>query len=190
MSENGIEKLMEMFGMKDTSQNPFSDILAKYSTPREDDSCPEEEDGDDGTDWKGSYISLKEEFDSFRRRSEVSKTTERRNLSKELITGFLEVLDYIVFVLRSKDARGTNTAEDGMILNKLYSFLSNYGVKPMGELVGKTFDHNLHDAVMADCSGKYPVDTITNVVSQGYMMGDEVLRHAKVVVSTIQERNG
>ena len=51
------------------------------------------------------------------------------------------------------------------------------------DCVGKSFDHNLHHAVSTvekdDCKN----GTIVEEVTKGYLMGDKLLRTARVIVS-------
>jgi len=42
---------------------------------------------------------------------------------------------------------------------------------------------HLHDALMEEVRDDVPPGTITNEVQKGYMIGDAVLRHAKVIVA-------
>ena len=53
------------------------------------------------------------------------------------------------------------------------------------ETVGEKFDHNLHEAI-ATAQGEK--DLIINELEAGYIMGDYVLRHAKVQVGNGEEK--
>jgi len=48
--------------------------------------------------------------------------------------------------------------------------------------VGEPFDVELHEALMRQPSDA-PEDTVISELEPGYMFGDKVLRHAKVIVS-------
>ena len=52
------------------------------------------------------------------------------------------------------------------------------------EAQGKPFDPNLHQAVLQQPSKDHPPGTVVQVLEQGYMMHDRVLRPARVAVST------
>ena len=137
----------------------------------------------DEYDWKSAYETISKDFSSYKKRMELAKSNERKNLTKEIIRGFLDVVDYIIFTYKAKNANGNCTKEDDMVLGKMFQFLEQYDVRPMKGIEGKPFDHNFHDAILVDSSGTFEDDIVTVVISQGYMMGDEVLRHAKVCVS-------
>lgn len=161
----------------------FGDLLnsiAKDSKPNDDESSSEQ---NQSYDWKSAYETILNDFNSYKKRTELAKSAEKKNLTKEIIKGFLEIIDYILFTYKAKNTLGTYTKEDEMVLQKMLTFLNQYNVKPMRGLEGKPFDHNFHEAIMVDSSGMFEDGCITMVISQGYMIGDEVLRHAKVCVS-------
>ena len=190
----------------DKSNNPFGDILSQYSSnfssskssssgfdfgdllnsiakgskPNNDEFSKQ---NNQSYDWKSAYETILNDFNSYKKRTELAKSTEKKNLTKEIIKGFLEIIDYILFTYKAKNTLGTYTKEDEMVLQKMLVFLNQYGVKPMRGLEGKPFDHNFHEAIMLDKSGMFEEGTVTLVFSHGYMIGDEVLRHAKVCVA-------
>ena len=139
---------------------------------------------DDDHDWKSAYLSLKDDFDSYRKRIENARNIEKFNLTKEIVKGFLDVVEYLIFIYKAKNEMGTYTKEDEMVLNKITEMLKKYDVHPMLDPVGKPFDHKYHEAVMSDKSGMFESGTVTLLLEHGYMIGDEVLKYAKVVVAT------
>ena len=167
-----------------SSTNPtgfdFADLLSKHVAQSSFQSTAKDS---DDYDWKEAYLSLKEDFDSYRKRTENARRMEKTNLTREIIKGFLGVIDYILFTYKAKNSMGTYTKEDEMVLNKLTDLLKSYNVYPMKDPVGQMFDHRWHEAVIADHSDMFESGTITMVIAHGYMIGDEVLRHAKVAVA-------
>ncbi|KAG5497840.1 hypothetical protein GH5_02631 [Leishmania sp. Ghana 2012 LV757] len=62
--------------------------------------------------------------------------------------------------------------------------LAKHGIEKMGVTVGTKFDPNLHDALVStSVTEKSPVDTISNVLKDGYTLRSRVLRAAQVSVS-------
>ena len=141
------------------------------------------EEREDVYDWKKAYLTLKDDFESYRKRTDSARNAEKRNLTKEIVKGFLDVVDYILFTYKAKNNMGTYTREDEMVLNKISDFLKTYDVHPMKDPVGSPFDHKLHEAVISDNSKEFESGTVTLLISHGYMIGDEVLRYAKVAVA-------
>jgi len=51
------------------------------------------------------------------------------------------------------------------------------------ETIGHSFDPNLHEAISTMPDAESEPNTITEEIEAGYMLGDKLLRPAKVVVS-------
>lgn len=69
-----------------------------------------------------------------------------------------------------------------LIHEQFRNALDSQGVKPMAS-VGETFDPSRHEAMMQDRQSNLPPGTVTMEMQRGYMMGDRVLRPAKVAVA-------
>ena len=83
----------------------------------------------------------------------------------------------------------TQTPEDDasrkgleMIMQQYESALEQLGVKPI-EAVGKTFDANLHNAVMHIEDEAYGESEIVEEFEKGFAIGDKVLRYSVVKVA-------
>lgn len=168
-----------LFSSSTTTAFDFGDILNSFVSNKKEST----QESTQEYDWKKAYLSLKDDFDSYRKRIENTRQSEKKNLTKEIVKGFLEVVEYTLFTYNAKNKMGTYSKEDEMILNKLSNFLKTYDVYPMKDPTGHPFDHNFHEAVLSDESGMFKPGTVTMVLSHGYMFGDEVLKHARVVVA-------
>jgi len=73
-----------------------------------------------------------------------------------------------------------------MIYEKLLSTLKGWGVRPM-EVLNKPFDPVFHEAIMQVPSDKEE-GTVLDIVAPGYMIKDRVIRHAKVVVASSNDK--
>jgi hypothetical protein len=60
--------------------------------------------------------------------------------------------------------------------------LERFGVRPV-DAEGKAFDPNFHEAVMEVDDPSRPPGTVTQVLEQGYIIHNRLLRPARVVVS-------
>ena len=161
-----------------TGNFDFAELLSKYANM---DKKPSHE---DVYDWKKAYLDCKSDFDAYRKRTENARNMEKANLTREIINGFLDVVEHILFTFKAKNSIGSYSKEDELILNKLSSFLKGYNVYPMKDPVGSMFDEKYHEAVINDDSGLFKSGTITGLISHGFMIGDEVLRYAKVAVAS------
>ena len=65
---------------------------------------------------------------------------------------------------------------------QLLDALRRHGVKRI-EAQGQPFDPNKHQAVMQQPSADQPPNTVLQVLQQGFMIHDRVLRPARVIVS-------
>ncbi len=79
----------------------------------------------------------------------------------------------------SKDQESVNGIE--LLLKQFNKFLEDNGVKKI-ECVGKELDYNYHDAIRKEKS-ELNENIIIKEVQKGYIMNDDILRHAKVIIS-------
>lgn len=140
---------------------------------------------EDLADAKDKYLRLYSEFENFRRRTAKEKLELIQTASEQLIKTLLPVMDD--FERAEKAFQGTESKEmEGFLLiyNKFKKILEQTGVKQM-EAKGANFDADLHEAITQlpapDDSQK---GKVLEVVEQGYLLGDKVVRHAKVVVGS------
>ena len=68
-----------------------------------------------------------------------------------------------------------------LVIKKFTDTLSKLGVTPI-EAVGKTFDPELHNAVMNSEEGEGESGTVLDEFQKGYMLKDKVIRHSMVKV--------
>ena len=134
---------------------------------------------------KDDYIRLMAEFDNYRRRTAQEKLEIVSMASVETIKGLLPVLDDCERALQVlKDSDDSDAAKEGteLIYNKLMTYLKSKGLAVI-EAAGQPFDTDLHEAV-----AQFPVPEedkkgkVIDVIERGYMLGEKVLRFAKVVV--------
>ena len=76
--------------------------------------------------------------------------------------------------------------EDGPVLiyKQLQSELEKKGLTPMEDPIGKELDTDFHEAITNIPATKdSDKGKILDVIEKGYLLGDKVLRYAKVVVA-------
>lgn len=126
------------------------------------------------------------EFENFRRRSLKEKEDLINYANEGLLRKLLEILDDINAAVDS--SKKTNDLDSlvmglGMILQKTNRIFEDNGVKPMESPVGKDFDYNLQEALMATPSD-LPENQVVQELQRGYTIFDKVLRHARVITSS------
>lgn len=125
------------------------------------------------------------EFANYKKRIERDQADTYQRAAGAVIKRFLEVLDDLDLALKNRPKEGegadwSNGIE--LIYRKLLTILENEGVKPM-KLLGEPFDPNLHEAISMEPSESVPSGHISEVLKNGYTLGDKVLRPALVRVA-------
>lgn len=127
----------------------------------------------------------KAEFENYQKRAQKDREQERRYMYGPLVFDFLPVLDNLErAVVAAKQAGETGPLVQGVALvqNQFLELLKRYGITRIDAL-GKPFDPNIHQAVMQQPNPQQPANTVLQVLEQGFMNQDRVLRPAKVIVS-------
>jgi molecular chaperone GrpE len=125
------------------------------------------------------------DFENYQKRVQRDMAQERRYAQKPLALDLLSCLDNLErATAAAKQAGETGPLVQGvaMVHAQLLDTFRRHGVTPIDAL-GKPFDPNLHQAVMQLPSAEHPPNTVVQVLEQGFMLHDRVLRPARVVVS-------
>lgn len=131
------------------------------------------------------YTRLKGDFDNYRRRNAEINEKAKEDAAVSLAEKLLPVLDNFGRAISSIHDENILVGVQ-MIFGQLSDVLGNMNVK-MYESLGKEFDHNLHDAVLMQDAEPDKVGKVINVIQEGYMYGDRVVRAAKVIVGKAPE---
>lgn len=123
---------------------------------------------------------LQAEFENFRKRTEKERQAIFLNANEDLIVKLLGVLDNFELALKHVDDEGIK-----MIYSELYSILENEGLKPI-KAEGK-FDPRVHEALIQE-DGEED-EKIIEELQKGYMLNDKVIRHSKVKITKMVEKN-
>jgi molecular chaperone GrpE len=139
---------------------------------------------------KTEYLDLlqraRADFENYQKRAARELNQERQYAQVPLARDLLPVLDNL--------DRAIGAAEEGkaggpwvegvvMVRTLLLDALRRHHIKPI-EAMGKPFDPNLHQAVMQQPTAELEPNTVLQVVEQGFLLHDRVLRPARVIVSS------
>ena len=132
---------------------------------------------------KDKLLRVMAEYDNFRKRSQKEKEMAYGDTKASTIAEFLPVYDNFERAM-SADATDIDSFKKGieMIFNQYGETFKKLGVEPFGEK-GDEFDPNIHNAVMHDKDENLPENSISDVFSTGYKIGDRVIRPAIVKVA-------
>jgi molecular chaperone GrpE len=124
------------------------------------------------------------ELVNFRQRVERDRAANRDAVIAEVIRSLLPALDD----LARAEAHGdlVEGAPLTLVAQKLRSSFEKYGLRQVGEK-GEPFDPAFHEAVVQLPSPDVTVNTIAEVFEPGYVLGDRLVRPAKVAVSVPAE---
>lgn len=131
---------------------------------------------------------LKADFENFKGRTlqEVKLKTERA--VSDIFKKILPIIDNFERAFNaSKTSDDKESFAKGveMILTQFDTTLKGFGITKMEPLL-KPFDPNVHEALMTEIDNNHPDDTVIEVLSNGYMLNDKLLRPASVKVSKQQ----
>jgi molecular chaperone GrpE len=119
------------------------------------------------------------ELKNFRTRVERDRQANREAVIAEVIRSLLPAIDD----LDRADAHGDLTEGSPLeiVARKLRGGFERYGLRRVGEQ-GEPFDPKLHEALVQLPSADVTVNTVADVIEQGYALGDRLIRAAKVAV--------
>ena len=123
---------------------------------------------------------LQADFVNYRARVERDRGVERQLAVSEAIRAFLPAMDDLTRAEAHGDLQdGTPMAA---IAQKLRAAGEKFGLSAFGEK-GEAFDPEKHEALVQNPSEEVTKPVIADVIELGYMVGDRLLRPAKVAVS-------
>jgi molecular chaperone GrpE len=144
-------------------------------------------------DVKDRLLRALADTENVRRRGERDREQERRFAATNFGKDMLNVADNLRRALDSvPEAQDefTRTLLSGVAATEreLLAAFERHGIKPISPAAGDRFDHNLHQAMFeVENTGK-PAGSIVQVLQNGYVMHDRLLRPALVGVAKAEAR--
>jgi len=133
---------------------------------------------------RSDMLRAQAELVNFRTRVERDRAANREAVIAEVIRSVLPALDD----LARAEAHGdlVEGAPLTIVAQKLRGSFEKYGLKQIGEK-GEPFDPAFHAAVVQLPTPGATHNTIADVIEPGYVLGDRLVRAAKVAVSVPAE---
>ena len=131
---------------------------------------------------------LKADFENFKGRTQQEIKLKTEKAVSDIFKKILPIIDNFERAFNaSKTSNDKESFSKGveMILTQFETTLKGFSNKKMDPLL-KPFDPNIHEALMTEIDNSHPDDTIIEVLSNGYMFQDKLLRPASVKVSKQQ----
>ena len=136
-------------------------------------------------EWKDKYVRLTADFENFRRQRNLERVELLKNASKDVIVGLLPVLDVLELAMKANEtSEDIQAVKEGfaLIYGKLLTELEKKGLKPM-ESTGLPFNVDFHEAITEfPAPTEEQKNTVIDTPEKGYLLNDNVIRYAKVVV--------
>jgi len=121
------------------------------------------------------------ELKNFRTRVERDRQANREAVIAEVIRTLLPAIDD----LDRAEAHGDLIEGSPLtiVAQKLRTGFEKYGLTKVGEK-GERFDPKLHEAIVRLPSADVKFDTVADVIEPGYLLGERLIRAARVAVSS------
>jgi molecular chaperone GrpE len=127
---------------------------------------------------------LQAEFVNYKARVERDRDQSRNAAIAEVIRAFLPAFDDLSLAESHGDLEGSPFAA---VLNKLRNGGDKFGLFAFGAK-GEKFDPEIHNALVQTPSADVTENVIADVISQGYKLGDRLIRPAMVAVFIPEEK--
>lgn len=183
-TQNEKEEVKDQEELLENDTNESSED--KASDQNENDSDGESDESPSSeNDYKDKFVRLYSEFENYRKRTAKEKIELIKTASSDLAKEILAIVDDLERAIKANESiEGDDGLKEGYVLiyNKFLKILDNKGIKEI-ECLGESFDVDKHEALTQvpaqsdDQKGK-----VIDVIEKGYMMGDTIIRYAKVVV--------
>lgn len=136
---------------------------------------------------KQSLLRERAEFSNYRKRTQGEKDGIRSQATVQLLSDLLPVFDSFEQLASSHDSSGDEKLKpfiDGVALiqKQMWSVFSEKGVQEVHPL-GEEFDPNKMEALSVQESEDVDKESVTQVFQKGYLLGDKVIRPARVMLA-------
>jgi molecular chaperone GrpE len=138
------------------------------------------------------YLRTSADIENYRKRMQRDLAEFRKYANEQLALELLPVVDHLGLALKhtAESAESVQGLQQGveLVYKQFRDVLEKFGIKAF-VAEGQPFDPARHDALMQVESGEAPENTVVQVLQDGYLYYDKVLRHAKVSVSKKPEES-
>lgn len=135
----------------------------------------------EANDYKDRWMRNVAEFDNYKKRTSATYSTAFEDGVSSVVLKILNIGDTLDYALNMGLDEKTTEGIKG-IIKKYNDTLKEIGVEEI-DVLGKTFDPNLAEAVMQVPKEDGEEDVIKQVFQKGYKIKDKIIRYAKVSVT-------
>jgi molecular chaperone GrpE len=133
-------------------------------------------------EYKDGWQRSLADFQNYKRRTDVEKAEAYQSAIGTVVKRYLPILDDLERALAHRPADLPWAEGIELIYRKLQTILENEGLKRI-EAEGKPFDPNFHEAILQEPAEGFECGMVIDIIQQGYMLGERVIRPAMVRVA-------
>jgi molecular chaperone GrpE len=155
--------------------------FADAEAPPAGDAKPKAED-----DEAAKYLELAKrtqaDFENYRKRMARENAAAAERGAAKLAKELLPALDHLEIALKASDGHEDVVKGFALVRDELFAALAKCGIQAFSP-DGEAFDPNEHEAMAQQPSDEAESGTVLQVYQQGYRIGGQILRPARVVVA-------
>ena len=133
-------------------------------------------------EYKDGWARSQAEFQNYRKRIERDNEMMYASMKGDIIKKVLPALDDLERALANRPAEDAWASGIELIARKMQNILEGEGLKRI-DAKGKPFDPNFHEAISHEPNDEVESEHVIDVVQNGYMLGERVIRPALVRVA-------
>jgi len=134
------------------------------------------------TEFKDNWLRSQAEFQNYKKRMDRDYETNRVNMKSDIVKKVLPLLDDLERAMQNRPADEPWADGIELIVRKFQTILDSDGIVKI-EAAGAEFNPNFHEAISNEPSDEVESGHVIEVVQNGYMLGDRVIRPALVRVA-------
>jgi len=133
--------------------------------------------------FKELYLRKMADFENYRKRREREMVEFRRLANSDLLRELFPVLDNLERALEAPGSEGSGLRVGvELVLRQFKEILGRFGVVEI-DPQGLPFDPTVHEALARHETAEVAENTVVQVLEKGYLLGERLLRPARVVVA-------
>lgn len=133
-------------------------------------------------EYKDGWARSQAEFQNYKKRIERDNEMMYASMKGDIIKKVLPALDDLERALANRPADDAWASGIELIARKMQNILEGEGLKRI-DAKGKEFDPNFHEAISHEPNDEVESEHVIDVVQNGYMLGERVIRPALVRVA-------
>jgi molecular chaperone GrpE len=134
------------------------------------------------SEYMDGWARSQAEFQNYKKRIERDNELMYASMKGDIIKKVLPALDDLERAIQKRPAEDAWANGIELIARKLQNMLESEGVKRI-EAKGAAFDPNFHEAISHEPSDEVESEHVIDIVQNGYMLGERVIRPALVRVA-------